>query len=236
MLLDEASEWHGPFFRNGDVVTTGMHNDEGFHAAVNERLTPALVNDGVQATNIMQRGCLDLGLVTEREPLHRGIKARVRDRETQRPLAVGLAQRTHPIPLGPLRCLPPGLEGRGNDARYGAALAEAADGIHAAGLADGAGDGGHALVEEAVRARGVVLAPPRPRVGRRQRFASLTVAGGGRLVAGDVAGEQAVRARGVDEGGEKGRGGEGLDEELLEGAGLGVEEGPGLCVAWVCER
>ena len=23
-MLDEASEWHGPFFRNGDVVTTGM--------------------------------------------------------------------------------------------------------------------------------------------------------------------------------------------------------------------
>lgn len=51
--------------------------------------------------------------------------------------------------------------------------------------------------------------------------------------AGDVLGEEAVWAGGVEEDWEEGDWGEGFGDEFLEGAGFGAEEGAGLCVAFL---
>lgn len=59
-----------------------------------------------------------------------------------------------------MRALQDGRQERGK----GTALAETHHAVDAAGLADRVGDGGDALVQEAVRARGLVLAPPGPGV------------------------------------------------------------------------
>jgi hypothetical protein len=50
--------------------------------------------------------------------------------------------------------------------------------------------------------------------------------------AGDVLGEEAVWAGGVEEDWEEGYWGEGFGEEFFEGAGFGAEEGAGLCIAF----
>lgn len=115
-----------------------------------------------------------------------------------------------------LRDWPRRLQCSRNKACHSAALAESTNGVDATSLADGVGDGGHAGVEQAVLARGVVLAVPAPGV---EEFFFLFIGTVTvllrRLVAGDVGGEQPVRAGGVDEHGRDGDGGQGLDEELL---------------------
>lgn len=227
MLFDEASQRHRPLLGHGNVVSARVDSNHGILTSVDQSLTPALLHNSVQTSQVVEGRRAELGFVTPFERVHRCIESGIRHGKLQPLSSIRLPQTPSPISLLALGKHPIHLHRRRNKQTHRTALAEPTDGVNAAGLADRLCRSGHALVEEAVLARGLVLAPPRPGVGLVVVVARL----GGGLVAGDVGGLEAVGGRGVDEDWEEGDGVEDLDEEFLEGAGFGAEEGAGLCVA-----
>lgn len=192
-------------------MTAGMHHHHGLLTPRHQPPAPALLHHRVQTPDKLQRRRADLGLVQPRQLRLRRKEATIHDGELERMPAVGVAQRRRPVLLARRR--PPGLQHRRQQRRHEAALREADDAVDApAGVvADALREALHALLQQAVGARGFVFAEPRPGIGGF--FGRLC--GRGRLVAGDVGGGEAGGRGGVDERWGEVEGLEGFGEEFF---------------------
>lgn len=238
MLLNKPSQRHNPLLGHGNMMPPRMHHRHRTHAPIHQGPTPPLLDHRVQTPYVMQHGRLNPRLVQKLQRRHRRPETGVRHGKLDGPPAIRLPQPANPsrrrggflVPLVLFPCRrgyrPGGLQRGGDETRRGGALAEAADAVYAVCLGDGVRNGRHALLQEGVRAGGVVPAPPRPRIGLVVVVVVVDVVLTGGHITRYVLQDEPVWRGGIDELRGEGKGREDFGEELFQGAGFGVEEGP----------